>query len=574
MQRFIVLFIFITVLLSAKEFEKLEFKGDGIDFMMGTFSSSNLYKVIGKPYPPFYTPWRDDPTFDEVELPKYEELITDYFHSHGYYNIELNSTVGKDSITIYIKKNDPIKIKEIKVHPTEGLRKYLPFKEGDVFTTDGFKESKKIIERKLLEEGYPRYFFESKAYVDLDLYEVKLDYHVDKNMTVYLDDTFISGRGDVKEEIIKEAITYKKGDKYDIRELEKTYDNIYEFGVYDYITVEPKLELNSSTVPVDIKLKMGDTKFFKNSIGYNTDTGARGSISWIDKNFFGNLKVFDVGFKVSELGYEAYNIFYNPRIIVPYIGKIDFKNEINYHLVKYDSYDERGLVNRLTFGKKAFGLEHYFGILTEVSKITSKIDGTEDESGSYFINSFFYRLLIDKRDSMVNAKKGYYASLYLEKSDKMIGSDLDYLKALVELRYIKSYMNNRLTLGLKTRFGSINSDVPTFKRFYTGGSFTNRGYDYQELGLKDAEGVPRGGVSLIDILSEVRYEIFPKFSGVLFYDSSMLSLEPHKYDDKFYDSYGFGIRYLTPIGPFRLDFGFPKEDERDWTFHISIGQVF
>jgi translocation and assembly module TamA len=473
-----------------------------------------------------------------------------------------------------IHKNEPIKIKEIKVHPTSGLSRYLPYKEGSVFTTDGFKTSKKNIERKLLEEGYPRYFFEAKAYVDLDLYEVKVDYHADKNMTVYLGDTTIEGKEDVDEEIIKEAITYKNGDKYDIRELEKTYDKIYEYGVYDYITIEPQVDANGTTVPVDIKLKMGNTKFIKNSFGYNTDFGLKGSLSWLDKNFFGNLKVFDIGLNVSEQGYDIYNTFYNPRIILPYIGKINFKNEINYHLMKFDSYDEQGWVNRVTFGKKAFGLEHYFGLLTESNKITSKVAGTEDESGSYFINSLFYRFLIDKRDSMVNAKRGYYASLYVERSDKAIGSDLDYLKALVELRYIKSYLRDKLTFGIKTRIGSIDSHVPTFKRFYTGGSFTNRGYDFQDLGVKDSEGVPLGGVSLIDVLTEVRYELYPKLSGVLFYDSSMLSVKPKTFDEKFYDSWGVGVRYQTPIGPFRLDFGFPKEDSADWTFHISIGQVF
>ena len=573
MKRFIFLLMFTIVALHSKEFEKLEFQGKGIDFLMGTFSTSSLYKVIGKPYPPFYTPWRDDPTFNDLDIPKYEEVIRDYFYSYGFYHVALNSTVSEDKIVIDIQKNDPIMIKEIKVHPTSKLSQYLPFKVGDVFTTEGFKTSKKNIERKLLEEGYPRYFFEAKAYVDLDLYEVKLDYHADKNMSVSLGDTRIEGRGDVKEVIIEEAITYKEGDKYDIRELEKTYDKIYEYGIYDYITVEPKVDQNGTLVPVDIKLKMGDTKFIKNSFGYNTDTGPRGSLSWIDKNFYGNLKVFDVGIKASTLGYELYNIFYNPRIILPYVGKINFKNEINYHLIDHDSYEEKGLVNRVTFGKKAFGLEHYFGLLTEINTITSKVDGTEDESGSYFINSLFYRLLIDKRDSKVDAKRGYYASLYLEKSDKILGSDLDYLKALIELRYIKSYMANKLTLGIKTRIGSINSDVPTFKRFYTGGSFTNRGYDFQELGLKDSRGVPRGGVSLIDILSEVRYEVYPKLSAVAFYDSSMLSLEPHTFDEDFHDSWGFGVRYLTPIGPFRLDFGFPR-DERGWTFHISIGQVF
>ncbi len=573
MKRFLFLLIFIVVNLDAKKFDKLEFKGDGIDFFMGTFSSSSLYKVIGKPYPPFYTPWRKDPIFYDNDVKNYEEVIQEYFHSHGFYKAKISSTIKEDKIVINIAKNDPIKIKEIKVHPTKGLAKYLPFQIGSIFTTDGFKESKNILERKLLEEGYPRYFLDAKAYVDVDLYEVKIDYNVDKNESVTLGETSIEGRGDVKEEIINEAITYKKGELYDISELEKTYDNIYEYGIYDYILVEPKLDFNGSVVPVHIKLKMGDTKFIKNSFGYNTDTGPRGSLSWVDKNFFGNMKVFDVGFKISNLGYKAYNTFYNPRIILPYAGKITFKNEINYHLTKYDSYTEKGIVNRVTFSKKAFGLEHYFGLLTELSKIESKINDTAKDSGNYFINSLFYRLLIDKRDSMVDAKKGYYASLYLEKSDEVLGSDLNYLKALLELRYIKSYYKNRLTFGLKTRLGSINSDVPTFKRFYTGGSFTNRGYDFRELGLKDSEGVPLGGVSLIDILSEVRYEVFSKFTAVAFYDTSMLSLKPDNFSDSFYDSFGFGMRYLTPIGPFRLDFGFPIKDD-GWTFHISIGQVF
>ncbi len=573
MKRFLFLLIFIIVNLDARKFDKLEFKGEGIDFFMGTFASSSLYKVIGKPYPPFYTPWRKDPIFYDRDVKDYKEVIQEYFNSHGFYKAEINSTINEDKIVINISKNDPIKIKEIKVHPTKGLAKYLPFQVGDIFTTDEFKMSKNIFERRLLEEGYPRYFLDAKAYVDLDLYEVKIDYNVDKNESVTLGETNIEGRGDVKEEIINEAITYKKGELYDIGELEKTYDNIYEYGIYDYILIEPKLDFNGSVVPVDIKLKMGDTKFIKNSFGYNTDTGPRGSLSWVDKNFFGNMKVFDVGFKISNLGYKAYNTFYNPRIILPYGGKITFKNEINYHLTKYDSYTEKGLVNRVTFGKKAFGLEHYFGLLTELSKIESKINGASQESGSYFINSLFYRLLIDKRDSMVDAKKGYYASLYLEKSDEALGSDLNYLKALLELRYIKSYYKNRLTFGFKTRLGSINSDVPTFKRFYTGGSFTNRGYDFRELGLKDSEDVPLGGASLIDILSEVRYEVFPKFTAVAFYDSSILSLKPNAFSGSFYDSWGLGMRYLTPIGPFRLDFGFPiKED--GWTFHISIGQVF
>ncbi len=187
-------------------------------------------------------------------------------------------------------------------------------------------------------------------------------------------------------------------------------------------------------------------------------------------------------------------------------------------------------------------------------------------------SELFYRLLIDKRDSMTNARNGYYVSLYIEKSMSALSSDLEYFKALLELRYLKSF-GDRWTFGVKTRVGSINESVPIFKRYFTGGSFTNRGYEYRELGPKDGAGVPFGGVSLVDVMSELRYRVWQKLSLVAFYDTSSLSLEPHNFDDTFYGSYGAGVRYVTPIGPLRLDFGFP-EDKDGFAFHISIGQVF
>ncbi len=556
----------------SKTYEKLSFRGDDIDFLMGDFSTSTLYKVIGKPYPPFYTPWRDDPTFEESEIAEYKRLLEEYFQSLGYYKAKIEITPKDDYIDVFIKKNAPIRVASIKISPSKELRNGILFKVGDVFNTAAFTKSKKGLERYLLEHGYPHYAFDAKAYVDVDAYKVDLDFHVDKNSTVYLGETQIKGRENVDEEIIREQIVYKKGDKFDIKQLEETYDNLYELGVYDYIVVEPKLESNASTVPVDITLKKGETKFLKGSIGYNTDEGARGAISWTDKNFYGNLKVFDIGIKMTQIGYEAYNIFYNPRIIVPYLGKITFENNINYHKYRYDTFDESAYINRMTFGKRVFGLEHYFGLLTEYSQIDAKVESAINEDGNYFINSLFYRLLVDRRDSMTNATNGYYIALYLEKSMEALGSDLEYFKSLLELRYIKS-LGSRWVVAVKTRIGMINESVPIFKRFFTGGSFTNRGYEYRELGPKDSASVPYGGVSLIDVMSEVRYRLWKQLSLVAFYDTSMLSLKPHTFDDTFYGSYGAGVRYNTPIGPFRLDFGFPQ-DKDGFAFHISIGQVF
>ncbi len=570
--KYLVILLLVVLSLYAKTYDKLTFRGEGIDFLVGDFSTSTLYKVIGKEYPPFYTPWRDDPTFKESEMEDYQTRLNEYCQSLGYYKADINITAKEDYIDVNIQKNAPIKVDSITISPSKELRRGILFKKGSVFNTASFTATKKGLERYLQEEGYPRYSFDAKAYVDVDAYKVDLDFHVDKNVSTKLGETTINGRGDVDEVIIREQIAFKEGDQYDIRKLEKTYDDIYDLGVYDYILVEPELDSNASQVPVRLDLKMGDTKFIKGSIGYNTDEGARGAISWTDKNFFGNLKVFDIGIKATQIGYEAYNIFYNPRIMLPVVGKITFENDINYRHYEYDTFDETTLQNRVTFGKKAFGLEHYFGLLTEYSEIDAKVASAEDESGNFFLNSLFYRLLIDKRDSMIDATKGYYIALYLEKSMTGIGSDIDYFKSLLEMRYIKS-VGSRWIFGAKTRIGAIDADVPIFKRYFTGGSTTNRGYDYRDLGPKDSAGVPLGGVSLVDLMFEARYRVWQKLYLVGFYDTSMLSLEPHKFDDEFYGSYGVGVRYTTPIGPFRLDFGFPQEAD-GFTFHVSIGQVF
>ncbi len=568
---FLLLFLFVSFA-EAKVFQKLEFQGNGVS-TLGELSPDKLYSVIGKPFPPFYAFWRKDPTFDDREIPAYLKRLKRYYESLGYYRAVITPKVEKEKIVIHIEKRAPIKVASIKVAPDSRYRKLVIFKEGDIFRTDRFKESKEKIERYMLEHGHPKYAFDAKAYVHLERYRVDLDYHIDENISCSFGDTSISGQGDVKKEIIEDAITYKKGEMFDIRELEKTYDNIYEYGIYDYIAVEPKLDLNGSVVPIGINLKTGETKFLKTNIGYDTDEGARGGIRWTDKNFFGDLKVLDTGIQVNELGYETFLTYYDPRIILPYVGKITLEEKIKYSYYSYEAFSERVWENRFTLGKRFIGLEHYFGILTEKSSVKPKIAEYADEEGNYFINSFFYRVLIDKRDSMIDATKGYYISLYLEKASRLLGSDLEYLKALLEMRYIKSF-SKRAILGLKTRIGSINEDVPLFKRFYTGGSITNRGYAYRGVGEQAPGGIPLGGVSLVDFMIEYRHQLFfEKFWLSLFYDTSMLSLKPHHYSDTFYDSVGFGMRYITPIGPLRVDFGFPQR-ENGFEFHISIGQVF
>jgi outer membrane translocation and assembly module TamA len=244
-----------------------------------------------------------------------------------------------------------------------------------------------------------------------------------------------------------------------------------------------------------------------------------------------------------------------------------FLNELEYHNWDYDAYVEKLFVERATFGKIFVGLEHYFGFQTEHSEIATSIPNFL--AGKYLLNSLFYRMEIDKRDSQLDAKNGYYTALYIEKSMKQLGSDIDYLKLLVEARYIKEY--EPMVFASKIKVGRLSKETPIFKHFFLGGALSNRGYEYRSLG-RQVSSYPIGGVSMIDASLESRYYVTDDFSVVGFMDVSKLSEEVNDFRGRWYQSYGLGVRYNSLIGPLRLDFGYPTEG--GFALHLGIGQVF
>ena len=169
----------------------------------------------------------------------------------------------------------------------------------------------------------------------------------------------------------------------------------------------------------------------------------------------------------------------------------------------------------------------------------------------------------------MDAKNGYYTSLYLEKSMKQLGSNIDYLKVLAEARYIKEF--KPVVLASKIKVGAISQETPPFKHFFLGGAMSNRGYEYRDLGPHSGK-YPIGGLSIIDSSLEARYYLTENFSVVSFFDSSKISQEVNDFSTKWYNSYGLGLRYLSIIGPLRLDVGYPTEG--GFALHLGIGQVF
>ena len=564
MKKLLILLLFIFTFLYSKTFTEIKFVGD-VDTIAGEFDRITLLKVCHIDYPAIYQIWKSNPTFEESQIKLFKESLENYAHSMGYYRAKITATTDNETIYLKIKKNEPIKITSIDL--AQEFDRLSHLKKGERFRTVDFSDTKKSIVDFLEQHGFPAYKMNAKAYVDLDEYRVDVNISVDKGGKRYFSITEINNSSQIDNELINEQIVYKEGELYNVLKLEESYENIYQLGVFEKISMEADLNNSEGKAPIHLMLKEGKTKEFASNLGYDTEDGARGGVEYIDHNFFGNLREFRAWLHISQRGHEAGTSFYDPKIEAPLIGRLSFLNELSYSKWDYDAYVEKLFTERVTFGKSLIGLEHYFGFQTEHSEIETGIPSFL--AGNYLINSLFYRVEVDGRDSLIDAKNGYFGSLYVEKAMKQIGSEIDYLKVQGEARYIKEF--KPMVFAGKVKAGTISEPTPPFKHFFLGGAMSNRGYEYRDLGQHIGI-YPIGGLSMIDASFESRYYLTDLFSVVGFFDSSKLSQEVNDFSGEWYNAYGVGVRYLSVIGPLRLDVGYPQEG--GFALHLGIGQVF
>ncbi len=215
----------------------------------------------------------------------------------------------------------------------------------------------------------------------------------------------------------------------------------------------------------------------------------------------------------------------------------------------------------------------------------------------------------DRRDNPIDPTRGTLVTGDVELAARAIGSQVGYIKGFFQGATFRSLDSGartvvaaRALVGVARGFSrtvivpggtseEIVQDLPASQRFFAGGSTTVRGFQLDRLGVdaiidQNGLGLSLGGngvvVANVEIRRLVTRLLGRNFGIVGFLDTGNVFRRAGDIDlGQLRSAAGFGVRYDSPLGPLRLDFGFKTRRrtinevrERGWEYHLSIGEAF
>jgi translocation and assembly module TamA len=242
-----------------------------------------------------------------------------------------------------------------------------------------------------------------------------------------------------------------------------------------------------------------------------------------------------------------------------------------------------------TSARARLGLERQLGdgmtVALGVSFLAQEVrdKAQDDNSETFGLLSLPARFEWDRSDNRLDPSSGGRLRVENEPFVDVIGNGLLFNKSRVDYaHYLEVVQDPQIVLAGRTALGAMVGEsrdaIPANLRFYAGGGGSVRGFGYQLAGQLNDDDDPIGGRSLLELSGEVRVRITESIGAVAFVDAgTVYSSSAPDFSETLRVGAGPGLRYFSPIGPLRLDVGFPlnpRDSDDTWQLYISIGQAF
>ncbi|TPW22443.1 outer membrane protein assembly factor BamA [Marinobacter nauticus] len=546
------------------------------------------------------------------------ESLRSFYLDRGYldFNVEssqVSISPDKQEVFIAIAVNEgpqytisDIRLRGELIVGEEELRKFIPVKEGDVFSRAQMTAISEALSFRLGREGY--------AFANVNAVPepgedntAAVTFFVEPGKRAYVRRVNFDGNVSTKDEVLRQEMTQMEGGVASSDRIEFSKTRLERLGYFQTVDVETvPVPGTDDLVDVNYSVQEQPTGSLSASVGFSQNSGVILGASVSENNFFGTGKRVSFGVNFSDSVKSANVSYLDPYYTVDGVsrGFSLFARETDYEEEDISSYllDEYG--GRVTFGYPTDSITRLnFGAGVTQSNIKPGVFSAQEvrdfiaDEGDSFTNYFLFG---SWRRSTLNRgvlpTNGYSHSLSLDVA--VPGSDLTFYKATHKTDFYFPLTDSanwvfraRSEIGYGDGYGD-RSQMPFFEHFYSGGYGSVRGYEANSLGNKAERAAgdfsdpdPFGG----NVLTEGGLElIFPTpFAGdsrsmrtSFFVDAGQVFDTERGFDPELGEvrtSAGISFQWITAVGPLAFSLAKPLNDKSGddtQVFQFSLGQTF
>jgi outer membrane protein insertion porin family len=380
----------------------------------------------------------------------------------------------------------------------------------------------------------------------------------------------------LKPDFLPNRFAELQGQIYQPKSLQTVSTAMVQTGLFDTLGIQEIAEPDDT---ITIALSPWEAKAREFSVfgGYRTFDGLIFGAGYTNRNIAGEGQIFSVSLEYTSRGPQGKISYEDPWFLNT---KNRFRAVVGIEDKAVQGYSYVNTFGQLSLTRK-FGTHLEAGLFTELRSVTLS-DVTIDPIDlvgptTYEIGTVGATATLDYRDNPLNPHHGWILALSGSASEPFENAE-SYLQAAERFSYYHSIGKGLLAFGV--RFGFIAPatggflGIPIQERFFNGGDDTVRSFNERELGLRDRNNNPIGGLSRSVFNLEYDSPIVGDLVGAVFFDAGGLGTSPFS---SFSTGVGAGLRYNLPIGPLRVDYGVnpsPRANEDFGAFHLSFGFAF
>lgn len=560
------------------------------------FSERKLKGLLKTKEKGFFSWLTSSGTLDPDDLKMDAARLTAFYHNNGYVTAKVADpvqTVKGSSIEISFKIEEgeqyrvgTVDLSGDLIAPKADLMKKTRIGGQKVYNAEILRADILVLSDMYSDEGYAYSDVSPMTSLDHEKRLVNINYVITKGQQVFFEEIRISGNTKTRDYVIRRELAVEEKGLYSGTALKRGLSNLSRLDYFSDIKVDTAKGSTEDSMILSVGVEEKPTGTFSFGGGYSSADNAFFMSSIGQRNLFGRGHTLNLQARIG-----GSSTLYNLAFTEPYFMGTRLSTGIDLYRweKEYDDYTKLSNGGRLRFGYKltdhwrvgwSYGYE-----VAEISELTeyaaASIVQMEGENAESLVS---FNLSYDSRNRFFNPTKGNYERFTVDYAGGFLGGDIAYTKYTLESGVYIPLIGD-LVGFVHAEGGYIreNSDgiLPIYERFYLGGINSLRGYYWDELSPLDSTGAEIGGNKYVQANLELLYPILKQVGlvGLVFFDMGDVYDNEENIDlGNLYQSWGIGVRWYSPMGPIRLERGFPinppdgVSTEGRWEF--TMGTAF